>query len=83
MRNIWAKLQGKLNVAIYQFNKLCNITGCTYDISIYLGMDRPNAVRMRVTHATVKSLTRRVEGIGQKLYTDNLFSSLDLFDTCT
>jgi hypothetical protein len=32
------------------------------------------------TYASVKSLTRRVEGVGHKLYMDNFFFSPDLFD---
>jgi hypothetical protein len=32
------------------------------------------------THAIVKHLTKRVGGHGHKLYTDNFFSSPDLFD---
>jgi hypothetical protein len=35
---------------------------------------------MRATHATVRSLTRRVKGVGHKLYMDNFFSSPDIFD---
>jgi hypothetical protein len=35
---------------------------------------------MTTTHATVKSLTRRVEGGGQKLHVDSFFSSPDLSD---
>jgi hypothetical protein len=34
------------------------MTGYTYDMSIYLGNDRQHA-----THATVTSLTRRVEEV--------------------
>jgi hypothetical protein len=32
------------------------------------------------THATVTGLTTRIENFGHKLYMDNFFSSLDLFD---
>jgi hypothetical protein len=35
---------------------------------------------MTAKHATVKSLTRRVARVGHKLYMDNPFSCLDLFD---
>jgi hypothetical protein len=36
--------------------------------------------RMTDTHARVRSLTRRLEGVGTKLYMDSFFSSPDLFD---
>jgi hypothetical protein len=53
------------------------MTGYTYDMNIYLGKDRQNTTQaMTATHATVKSLTRRVEGVGHKLYMNNFFSSL-------
>jgi len=32
------------------------------------------------THATVKSLTRRVEGVGHELYMNSFFSCPDLYD---
>jgi hypothetical protein len=35
---------------------------------------------MTATYVTVKSLTRRNEGVGHKLYMDNFFSFPDLFD---
>jgi len=35
---------------------------------------------MAVTNATVRSLTKRPEGVGHKLYMDYFFSSPDLFD---
>jgi hypothetical protein len=35
---------------------------------------------MTATPATVRHLTRRVEGLGHKLFVDNFFSSLRLFD---
>jgi hypothetical protein len=31
-------------------------------------------------NAAVRSVTRRVEGVGNKLYMDSFFSSPDLFD---
>jgi sorbitol-specific phosphotransferase system component IIBC len=46
-----------------------------------LGKDRQNATQIiTVTHATMKSLTSRVETVGHKLYMDNFFSSPALFN---
>jgi hypothetical protein len=50
-------------------------------MSIYLGKDRQNVRQMMTfTHVTVRSLTRRVEVVGFKLYMGTFFSSPDLFD---
>ena len=38
------------------------------------------AQHVTATHATVTDLTRKTEGRAHKLYTDNFFSSLELFD---
>ena len=56
--------------------KLCDSTGYTYDMNVYLGKDR----HLTATHATVTNLSRGVEGCGHKLYMDNFFSSPELFD---
>jgi hypothetical protein len=40
-------------------------------------------LHMTATHVTVKQLTRRVKGRGHKLYMDNYFSSLDLYNDLT
>jgi hypothetical protein len=48
-------------------------------MEVFLGKDRTRATTDMTTHATVKYLTKKVEGHGQKLYTDNFFSSPDLF----
>ena len=48
---------------------------------VYLGKDSQSATDdMTATHATVRHLTRRVEGLGHKLFMDNFFSSPRLFD---
>ena len=61
--------------------KLCDSTGYTYDMNIYLGKDRQRAEQhLTATHATVTNLTRGVEGFWHKLYMDNFFSSPDLYD---
>jgi hypothetical protein len=60
--------------------RLCDRTGYTYDMEVYLGKDRKRAMMdMTVTHATVKQLTRRVQEQGCKLYMDSYFSSPDLY----
>ena len=59
--------------------KLCDSTGYTYAMNVYLGKDRQRgAQHLTATHATVTNLTRDVEGFGHKLYMDNFFSSPDL-----
>jgi len=61
--------------------KLCNCTGYTYDMNVYLGKDRQRAAQhLTATHNTVANLTRGVEGSGHKLYMDSVFSSPDLYD---
>ena len=61
--------------------KLCDATGYTYDMKVYLGKDRQRMVQhLTATHATVTELTRKIEGRGHKLYMDNFFSSPELFD---
>ena len=61
--------------------KLCDSTGYTYDMKVYLGKDRQHtAQHVTATHATVTELTRKIEGCGHKLYMDNFFSSPELFD---
>jgi len=47
---------------------------------VYLGKDRQQIAHLAAPHATMTDMTRRVEGFGHKLYTDNNFSSPDLFD---
>jgi len=61
--------------------KLCDSSGYTYDMDVYLGKHGQWAAQhLPATHATVTNLTRRVEGVGHKLYMDNFFSSPDLYD---
>jgi len=48
---------------------------------VYLGRDSHSATDdMTAIHATVRHLTSRVEGLGQKIFMDNLFSSPRIFD---
>ena len=50
-------------------------------MDVYLGKDGQRAAQhLTATHATVTNLTRRVKGVGHKLYMDNFFSSPDLYN---
>ena len=66
--------------------KLCDESGYTYDMKVYLGRDSRSATDNRtathatVTHATVTHLTSRVQGLGHQLFMDNFFSTPRLFD---
>jgi len=61
--------------------KLSDESGYTYDMREYLGRDSHSATDdMTATHATVRHLTSRVEGLGYKIFMDNFFSSPELFD---
>ena len=61
--------------------KLCDISGCTYGMRVYLGKELHSAIDdMTAAHTTVRDLTSRVEGLGHKIFMDNFFSSPRLFD---
>jgi hypothetical protein len=61
--------------------KLCDDSGYTYDMKVYLGkVSRSATDDMTATHATVRHLTHRVEGLGHKLFMENFFSYPRLFD---
>jgi hypothetical protein len=60
--------------------KLCDSTGYTYDMNVYLGRDRQMPEHLTATHSTVTGLTNGVEGFGHKLYMDSFFSSPDLYN---
>ena len=54
-------------------NSVMNL-GITYDMTVYLGGDSHSATDdMTATHATVRHLTCTVEGLGHKIFMDNLF----------
>jgi hypothetical protein len=54
--------------------KLCDSTGDTYDMDLYLGKDRQRTTQhLTATHATVTNLTLRPEAVGHTLYMDNFF----------
>ena len=60
--------------------KLCDESGYMYDMKVYLGRDSHYATDdMTATHAAVRHLTCRVEGLGHRLFMDNFFSSPRLF----
>ena len=72
------KKRKRYGIKIY---KLCYESGYTYDMEVYLVRDSRSATDdMTATHATVRHLTCRVEGLGHKLFMDNFFSSPRLFD---
>jgi len=61
--------------------KLCNSTGYTYDMKVYLGKDRKRtAQHVTASHVTVIEQTRKIKGRSHKLYMVNFFSSPELFD---
>jgi hypothetical protein len=61
--------------------KLCDSTGYTYDMNVYLGKDRQRAEQhLTATQSIVTNLTKGVKRFGHKLYMDSFFSSPDLYD---
>jgi len=61
--------------------KLCDKSGYTYDMRVYFSRDSDSATDDKTaTHATVRHLTSRVEGLGHKIFMDNFFSSPRLSD---
>ena len=72
------KKRKRFGIKIY---KLCDESGYTYDMRVYLGKDSHSATDdMTATHTTVTHLTCRIEGLGHKIFMDNFFSSPKLFD---
>ena len=64
--------------------KLCDEAGYTCAMGVYLGKDSQSAtVDMTATHATGRHLTRRVEGLGHKLFMDNFFHHQEFLMTWT
>jgi hypothetical protein len=51
-----------------------------HDMKVYMGKDRQH---MTAIFVTLTELTRKIEGCGHKLYTDNFFSSSARFDDMT
>ena len=59
--------------------KICDKTGCTYDMMLYVGKDRQQtAQHLTTTYVTVSELTKKIQVCGHKLYINNFFSSSDL-----
>jgi hypothetical protein len=78
IRQYIPKKRKRFCIKIY---KLCDDSGCTHDMEVYLGKDSRSATDdMTTTHTTVRHLTHRAEGLGHKLFMDNFFSSPRLFD---
>jgi hypothetical protein len=62
--------------------KLGDELGSTYDTHMCLGKDSCSATDdTTATHATVRHLTRRVEGLGHNLFTDIFFLHQDFLMT--
>jgi len=61
--------------------KLCDEAGYTCAMKVYLDKDSQSATDdTTATHATVRNLTSRDEGLGHKLFLVNFFSSPRLFE---
>jgi hypothetical protein len=55
--------------------KSCDISGYTHDKDVFLGKDRTCVTTdMTATHTALKQLTGKVEGLGCKLYMDDIFN---------
>jgi len=74
-RHYIPKKRKRFGIKIY---KLCDEAGYTCAMRVYLRKDSQFATEDMT--ATVRHLTRRVEGLGHKLFMDNFFSSPRLFD---
>ena len=76
-RQYFSKKRKCFGIKIY---RLWDKSGYMYDMKVYLGRDSCSATDdMTATHATMRHLTCRVEGLGHKLFMDNFFSSPRLF----
>lgn len=72
------KKHKRFGIKIYKLN---DTLGYTYDMQVYLGKQKEAATKnISAVHGTVLGLTRKVEGVGHKLYMDNYFSSPALYD---
>ena len=72
------KKRKQFGIKIYKF---CDESGYTYNMRVYLGRDSHSTTDdMPATHAPVRHLTTRVQGLGHKIFMDNFLSSPRLFD---
>ena len=77
-RQYFPKKRKSLSNKIYE---LCEDSEYTYDMRVYLGKDTYFATdNITATHITARHSTCRVEGLRHKIFMDNFFSSLRLFD---
>jgi len=54
--------------------KLCDESGYTYDMRVYLSKDAHSIIDdMTAIHATLRRLTTRVKGLGHKIFMYNFF----------
>jgi len=66
LRQYIPKKRKHFGIKIY---KLCDESEYMYDMRVYLGRDSHSASDdMTATHATVRHLTSRVEGLGHKIF---------------
>ena len=86
VENVIVKYRGRVNFRQYipkkrkrfgiKIYKLCDEAGYTCAMRVYLGKDSQSATDdMTASHATVRNLTSRGEGLGHKLFLDNFFPS--------
>jgi len=65
----------------FKIYKLCDESGYMCDMRVYLSKDAHSVTDdMTATHATLRHLISRVEGLGYKIFMYNFFSSPRLFD---
>ena len=73
------KKRKRFGIKIYE---LCDEAGYMCAMRVYLGKDSQSATDdMTATHATVRHLTYRVEGLGHKLFMNNFFHHQDFLMT--
>jgi hypothetical protein len=66
------------NTDVLEWKSTSSVT--QHDMNVYLGKDRCADQDETASHVMVRDLYKRVNGVGQKLYIDNFFSSWELFD---
>jgi hypothetical protein len=72
----------KRKIFVIKIYKLCDESGYTYDMRVYLGTDSYSATYdMTATNATVTYLNSRVEGLGHKIFMEIAFRPQDFMMT--